>query len=238
MDRQHRQELKHDKFIDELGMLSGRARQNQRALITIAAVAVALTIIGYGIYFYRGNREQKAQEILATAIQTMDSPLVPAAGQQPNPDAKFKTDAERSTAAEKQFKQVDNDYSGTDASDVAHLYLARIAASHNDVNGAKKMLQDFISDHPKSVLVGTARYSLYQLRIEGGEASQVANEVNAELQKTDDQVLPPDSLLALLAHAYDAQNAPEKSKDAYRRIATEFPESPYALEAQRRIGPA
>jgi len=29
-----------------------------------------------------------------------------------------------------------------------------------------------------------------------------------------------------------------KSKEAYKRIATEFPDSPYALEAQRRIGPA
>jgi TolA-binding protein len=45
-------------------------------------------------------------------------------------------------------------------------------------------------------------------------------------------------MLLLLAHAYDAQGNDAKSKEAYRRIITEFPDSPYALEAQRRAGPA
>ena len=53
-----------------------------------------------------------------------------------------------------------------------------------------------------------------------------------------DPVLPADSLLVLLAHAYDVQGNAQKSKEAYRRITTEFPDSPYALEAQRRMGPA
>ena len=32
MDRQHRRELKHDRFVDELGTLSDKARDNQRFL--------------------------------------------------------------------------------------------------------------------------------------------------------------------------------------------------------------
>jgi len=51
MDRQHRRELKHDKFVDELGTLSSRARENQRVLVTITAVAVAVAVIAYGIFF-------------------------------------------------------------------------------------------------------------------------------------------------------------------------------------------
>src|ERR1043165_2092469 len=64
MDRQHRRELKHDKFVDELGTLSSRARENQRVLVTITAVAVAVAVIAYGIFFYRSNREKKAQDEL------------------------------------------------------------------------------------------------------------------------------------------------------------------------------
>jgi TolA-binding protein len=65
----------------------------------------------------------------------------------------------------------------------------------------------------------------------------VAQELQAEIGKSEPN-LPPDALLALLAHAWDAQGNAQKTKEAYRRITTEYPESPYALEAQRRMGPA
>jgi TolA-binding protein len=239
MDRQERQNLKHDKFVDEIGTLSAAARENQRLLVTITAAAIAIAILAYGIYFYRSNHEQKAQDALAAAIDTMDSPLLPPPGQQQqtSPGAKYKTEAERNAAAEKQFCTVESNFGGTDAADVAKLYLARLDAQRGDTTNARALLQQFIADHPKHLLVGTARYSLYQLRIDSGEAPQVASEIGSELVKTD-PVLPSDSLLAILAHAYDAQGNDAKSRETYRRIATEFPDSPYAIEAQRRMGPA
>jgi TolA-binding protein len=237
MRREHRRELKHDRFVDEVGTWSSRARDNQRLLLLVAAAVVALAIAGYGTLFYRSAREQRAQEALSTAIETIDSPLKPPAGGQAAPGAKFKTEVERNTAAEKQFKDVENKFGGTDAADVAKLYLARISAAHGDVSTARRLLSDFIRDHPKHMLVGSARFSLYQLRIENGEAAQVVNELTTEIAKTD-PALPTDTLLVLLAHAYDTQGNLAKSKETYRRIITEFPDSPYALEAQRRVGSA
>src|SRR5256885_2534634 len=107
MDRQQRRDLKHDKFVDEVGSLSARARENQRLLLTIAAAAVVIAVLAYGIYFYRSNREQKAQIALGAAIETIESPLLPAPGAQPVPGSKYKTEAERTAAAENQFKQVE-----------------------------------------------------------------------------------------------------------------------------------
>ncbi len=238
MDRQHRRDLKRDKFVDEVGSLTTRARENQRLLVVITAVVVVLAVLGYGIYFYGSNREQKAQAALGDAITAIDSPLIQAGTPTPNPDAKYKTEQERSAAAETKFREVQKNFSGTKAADVANIYLARIAASKGDVATARKLLSDFISDHPKHLLVGAARFSLYQLRIANGEAPQVTIELNAELAKTTDQALPPDTLLSLLAQAYDAQGNSEKSKETYRRIATQFPDSPYAVDAQRRVGSA
>jgi TolA-binding protein len=237
MDRQHRRDLKHDRFVDEIGSLSGKARDNQRLLVMLTAAVVALALIGYGIYFFRSSREQRAQEALGKAIETIESPLLPPAGGQPIPTAKFKTDAERQAAAEKQFKDVESKFGGSDAADVAGLYLARIEAMHGNTASARKRLQHFIDEHPKHMLVGGARYSLYQLRIDAGETGQVAQELEAQIGKPD-STLPSDTLLVLLAHAYDAQGNAEKSKQTYRRIVTEFPDSPYAIEAQRRVGPA
>jgi len=239
MDRQHRKELKHDKFVDELCTLSARAKDNQRLLLTITAAALALALIGYGIYFYRSNREQQAQVALGKAIDTIQSPLLPAAGGQAMPGAKYKTDQERTAAAETQFREVTTKYSGSDAADVADLYLARIDAMKGNTASAQTKLQKFVDDHPKSILVGAARFSLYQLRIENGQATQVVSELQQQIAKpAGDSILPADTMLVLLAHAYDAQGNADKSKDAYRRIVTEFPDSPYAVEAQRKAGPA
>jgi len=239
MDRQHRHDLKHDKFVDEIGALSSRARENQRLLMMIGGGFVALALIVWGIYFYRSSRESKAQNVLAAAIETMEATVeeTPNPNQPPATGPTFKTEEARSAAAEKQFRDVQAKYSGTDAADVANLYLARMSASKGDAPGAKKMLQEFIDDHEGNILANTARFSLYQLRIDGGEAAQVVAEVNGELSKSE-PVLPGDSLLVLLAHAYEVQGNNAKSREAYRRITTEFPDSPYALEAQRRSGAA
>src|SRR5438105_14867822 len=237
MRREHRRELRHDRFVDEIGSLSARARDNQRLLTVITAVIVVAAVAAYGTYFYRSGREQRAQDALGFAIETIDSPLLPPAGGQASPGAKYKTEAERNNVAEKQFKDVESKFSGTDAADIAKLYMARIDVSRGDAIGARRLLTDFIRDHPKHLLVGSARYSLYQLRIENGEAAQVVNELTAEIAKPD-PALPTDTLLILLAHAYDTQGKLDKSKETYRRIITEFPDSPYALEAQRRAGSA
>ena len=234
MDRQHRHDLKHDKFVDEIGALSARARDNQRLLTMIAVGVLAVALIAYGIYFFRSSRERKAQALLATGIDTIAAP-VEAAPQPNSTGPSFKTEAERNVAAEKQFREVQAKYSGTDAADVASLFLARMASSKGDTAGARKMLENFVDDHEGTILVGAARYSLYQLRIDNGEAAQVAAEVNAELNKAE-PVLPGDALLMLLAHAYEVQGNVAKSKEAYRRISTEFPDSSYAIEATRRAG--
>lgn len=172
MDRQHRHDLKHDKFVDEIGILSEKARANQRGLLTIALAIVAIALVTYGIFFFRSNREAKAQAALAKAINTIESPLQDQANPQaPAPaGARFKTEAERNAAAEKEFKQVRADFSGTDAADVAGLYLARMAAARGELPAAREMLADFVDDHPGHILVGSARYSLYRIRIDSGEA--------------------------------------------------------------------
>lgn len=236
MDRQQRHNLKHDKFVDEIGVLSSKARENQRLLIIIGVAAVAIAIAVYGFFFWRGNREQSAQEALSVAIDTFEAQVGDTPAGQPAPTGPhFKTEQERTAAAEKLFKDVQAQYSASDAADVAGLYLARIAASRGDIAGARKGLEKFIDEHPDHILTGAARFSLYQLRIENGEAATVETELNAELAKPE-PALPGDSLLVLLAQAYETQGNMAKSLEAYRRITNEYPQSPYVVEAQRRLG--
>jgi predicted negative regulator of RcsB-dependent stress response len=236
MDRQHRHDLKHDKFVDEIGALSSKARENQRLLLLIGGGLLVVAVIVYGFFAWRNSRENKAQEALATAIETFDAPVGEATAEQKAAQTgpRFKTEAEKLTTAEQQFKEVTK-YSGTDAADVAGLYIARMAAAKGDLKTARPLLEAFVKDQKDHMLAGAARFSLYQMRIESGEAAQVAVELVAELAKPE-PALPGDSLLILLAQAYETQGDTQKSLEAYRRITTEFPESPYVTEAQRRVG--
>lgn len=235
MDRQHRHDLKHDKFVDEIGVLSSKARDNQRLLIGVAVAVLAAALLFYGWQFYRGGREEKAQALLATAITTFDAPVGAVTPQQPAATPQFKTEQEKMAAAEKQFQELQSKFGGSDAADVANLYLARIAVSKGDAAGGRKLLEQFVADQGDHILASTARFSLFQLRIDGGEAARVASEIEAELAKPEPE-LPGDSLLVLLARAYEVQGQPEKVTQVWRRITVEFPESPYAVDAQRRLG--
>jgi len=235
MDRQQRHNLKHDKFVDEIGALSSRARENQRLLYMIGGGVLVLAVIVYGIFFYRSREEGKAQGLLATGIETFDAPVGDQAQQQNTSAPKFKTEAERNAVAETQFKDVQAKYPRSDAADIAGLYLARIAVNRGDVATARKLFQNFVNDQGDHILGDVARFSLYQLRIDNGEAAQVVTELDAELAKAKPS-LPGDSLLVLLAQAYEMEGNQEKSRESYRRIATEFPDSPYAVDAQRRAG--
>src|SRR6185436_11203019 len=103
-------DLKHDKFVDEIGALSARARDNQRLLYIIGGAAVVIALIAYGAYFFRNNREKNAQEVLAAAIETAEGTVgetKPEGATGPH----FKTEAERTAAAEKQFKDVRDRFS-------------------------------------------------------------------------------------------------------------------------------
>src|SRR5688572_8219996 len=105
MDRQHRHDLKHDKFVDEIGALSVRARANQRVLLGLAGALLGIALIAFGIYFYRANREEKAQQALAIAIETYGGTV--GETQPPNSTAPhFKTETERQAAADKLFTAV------------------------------------------------------------------------------------------------------------------------------------
>ena len=58
MDRQHRRELKHDKFVDEVGVLTSRARENQRLLLFIGLAVILIAAGSYGFFFYQSNQER------------------------------------------------------------------------------------------------------------------------------------------------------------------------------------
>lgn len=228
-------DIKHDKFVEEVGTAYGFLARNRSRVLLIAALAVvaAAALVGYS--FYMAGQEEKAQQRLAEAIAVMETPIEMTSQVDPNkPSAtQFKNEEEKHAKAEPIFREIVEKYGRSDPADVANLYLARIAAARGNIADARPRLEKFIEEHDEHVLASSAKYSLYELRLSAGEADRVAAELEKEL--TDEKSLvPQDAALALLARAYESLGNDAKAKDAYRRIIIEFPESGYTLDAQRK----
>jgi hypothetical protein len=229
-ERLSRKNLKHDKFVDEMNVAYDYLNTNRRNMLLGAAGIVAIVLIVAAISFYRSHKESTAQARLAEAIDVMDAPVGP-----PSPGVTaptYKSEDEKIAKATPLFQGVVNSYGGTAAADMAELYLARVAAAKGDSASARPRLERFIREHPGTLPAGGAQFSLYQMDIVGGNAKEVAMQIEQKLND-EKKLLPTDVMLDLLARAYQASGEASKAREAYRRLATDFPDSPYAMEAQR-----
>ena len=229
--RLNRQTIKHDKFIDEVEVAYASLRQNRQRLIGIAIAVLAILAIAGGIYMYQQKQEGEAQLLLADAINVMQKPL---ATEQGAPADAFKSEAERSAKAEAMFKQVADKYRGRDAADIASLYLAQMDVERGNAKDARPKFEAFLQSHPKHILAGAAQMSLFEIELGSGETQKVVDSVNQQLAQDDPRV-PKDALLGLLARTYESQGQEAKARDAYQRIINEYPDSPYAIDAQRKV---
>lgn len=229
--RLSRKEMKQDKFVDDVNIAYSYASSHRNLIIgSILGVVIALAAI-WGIWAYRASQAEKAQSRLGDAIMIMDSPTTASPGANPA-SIKYKSEDEKLAKAKPIFEDVTKSYSGTDAADVAEIYLARIAVSKGDVVTGRKKLEGFVKEHPDHMLAATAQLSLYELDLASGDPKKVATEIEQKVNSQNSKV-PTDALLSLLAKAYEMSGNHAKARDVYQRIITEFPDSPYTLDAQR-----
>jgi tetratricopeptide (TPR) repeat protein len=235
MDRVTRHQIKHDKFVEDVGTAYSFMRSHSRG-VWLGVGALALLIVGVAAWLIvQEKSETQGQARLSEAIDIMNAPVESGFSETtPSTELKFKSEQEKVTKAQPIFEEVATKYKGTDAADIAGLYLARFAAERGDIAAARPMLETFLREHPDHILGGAAKRSLYEIRIAAGEGQQVIPELEKELADPDN-ALPHDVVLALLAQSYEFAGNTTKAKEAYQRIVNEFPDSPYTMDAQRKL---
>ncbi len=234
MDRQERHDIKHDRFVDEVNHYYDEVKKNSQKVVLGFVGLLVVIAAGVAIWGWGARQEKAAQQVLAEAIETFDAPVGDAAVADPNRQGPaFKTDAERVAAAEPKLRNVIEKYTSSDAAQVANLYVAQIEVSKGQTDAAIKIYEEFVKKNPGSLLAGGAQMSIYQLRMTADPKAVIADLEKASSDPKS--VLPKESVLALLADAYEKSGDKAKSLDIYRRIATEFPQSAYAADAQQKM---
>jgi predicted negative regulator of RcsB-dependent stress response len=235
MTRLTRKEIKQDDFRAAVGRSVEYAESHVRTILYAVGGVVALAALAVAVYFYLGHRRQEASEALAAATKVYQAPIA-ATGAKPNdPDAPtFATEAARRARAKELLEKVRDDYGMSDASDVAGLYLAQIAADEGRLDDARKLWSDFVDEHGDSMLASEARLNLVDLDRKQGKAEQVVKDLQALLEKSDSP-LPQDVILNELGKTFEQLQRKQEAIQSYQRIVDEFPQSPYRQEAQQKV---
>jgi predicted negative regulator of RcsB-dependent stress response len=230
-----RKDMKNDEFASAMGRGMEYAESHARTLVlALAGVLVAALLIGAGYMFTRHRREQ-ANTALARAVKVYEAPVDAAA---PKPeDAQnptFGDETARRNRAKALFEGVRNDYGSSNAADIAGLYLAQIAVADGQLDRAREMWKDFADDHKGEMLGTEARLNLLRLDRKQGKGDQVAKELAGWVDQAD-APLPQDVLLFELGSTHEDLGHKADAIQSYQRILDEFPQSPFAQEAQGKI---
>lgn len=235
-----RKEIKRDEIAEWFGQTAEFLRRHRTALILGVVVVVVAVALAIGGFWWLATRSVRANELLVRAMAVYTAPIDAVAPKPDDPDAPtFADEASRRGRAKELFEQLAGGFPFADASDVANVYLGRIAVAEGDLERAGRLWREFVDEHREQVLAGEVRVNLLALDRQQGKAAEVAAELEAMLTKAPDQrPLPGDLILNELAATYEQLGREDDAKSTWSRLAEEYPQSVYAAAARQKAGPA
>jgi len=207
-------------------------RKQLIAGVVLLAVA-GLAVVGWALW--SASREDRAQAVLAEAIEAYGAPVGEDAADQADTDGPtFATEEERRARATELFQQVVDDYGWNDASGVARVYLGQIAMDEGNTDRAQELWQEVVDDAGDNILAAEVRLNLFRLARADGRGEEVATELEAMLVR-ENKPLPGDVILIELATTLEELGRDVEATERYQQLLDEYEASPYADEARRKL---
>jgi tetratricopeptide (TPR) repeat protein len=159
VDRAHRRELKHDKFVEQVGHSVEYAAEHKSQVAKYGAAALAVLVLGFAWYLYSNSQAASRQQALREAMRIQEAQIGPGGNEFV---VSFPTQAEKDTALAKAFTDVATKYSGSDEGAIAQYFLGIAAADQGKLAEAEKHLKAAV-DAADEVYVSQAKLSLAQV---------------------------------------------------------------------------
>jgi TolA-binding protein len=231
-----RKEIKRDELANVMERGVEYAESHARTLFIAAGAVLGVALLSALFFLYRNNRAEQANADLTQAIKVFQAPVDPTA---PKPDDAqnpiFADAAARQTRAKALFQKLRDDYGSTEAGDIAGVFLGQIALAEGQPDRARELWNGFVEDHGDHLLAGEVRVNLFGLDRSQGKAAEVAQTITRMLDEAEPP-LPQDVLLHELGTTQEQLGKKQDAIQSYQRILDEFPQSPFAREAQQKIG--
>jgi predicted negative regulator of RcsB-dependent stress response len=193
MDKQHRRDLKTDKFAEEVFDVFDWARHHRDKMIRYGGLAVVVILLASGVYAYMRYQTGQRQEALAKANQADDATVGP------NPQVgiqNFATQDEKDKAVTQAYTEVATKYGSSDEGAIARLRLASIAADKGNLAEAEKGYRAVVDDASKEY-AALARISLAQVYQAEGKNSEAEKVLRAAVDNPTSTVSKEQATIAL-----------------------------------------
>lgn len=166
-----KEELEHDALVENVEKASKFVNENRTILLSVLIIffVVAGALVGY--QYYADSQESKAQNLLATAERFY---------QEGDYDKALNGDTYNLTYG---FAAVANDFSGTNAGNLALYYASVSSYKLGDIEAALDYLSRF--DAPEGIL-GVGPISFHASLLEANESTEKAAETYVKAAKWDE----------------------------------------------------
>src|SRR3954469_23487145 len=236
-----RHRLKENEFAHSVARAREAVTQRRREVTTTASIAIVVILVIGGVFAWRGNRNTKATNLLASALAVAEAPVVapppPAPGSAPpvQQPGTFRTERERLEAAVPRLQQAADADPNTDAGITARFRLAGSLAELGRYAEAEQRYQEVVAKAGRSSIYSrTARLGIGDAQM--AQAKYDAAMTTLKELSTDTQSqLPLDGVLMQLGRAAMQAGKKDEATRAFTRVVDEFPQSLYAPEAKEKI---
>ena len=225
-------ELKRDRFVETMEHGAEYAFSHARNVwLFTAAVAVVFAAV-FGWRFWSAQQSQKASIALDAAMKTYQA-RVRAPGEAAEPgEATFVVEKIKYQEAQKQFDQVAKDYSLTEQGTLARYYSALCSMHLDEADKASAQLRDLASGSNAEV-ASLAKLSLASIAAQAGKTDDAVKYLT-DLIDHPTVLVPKARAQMALADLY-RKTKPAEAAKLYEQVKRDFPDSPLADEADRKL---
>jgi predicted negative regulator of RcsB-dependent stress response len=232
--RLHRQELKHDEFVDSVDELLLYLEDNWRTLV---ALGVAVLLLGgalAGLYAYSERAEHQAERALGEALIVLEAPVQPGlpALNVPGAQRTFTSEREKYEAAKKKFIAVRENYPGARAALLAKHYEADCRFELGETAPATAAMEELsrAADTNEAALASFHLAGFYEAQGRSADAEPIYRRLAAH---PADTVPRPLAVLAL-ARLLSPSN-PAEARQLLTGLKADYPTGQIGAEATQLL---
>ncbi|MFY0699071.1 MAG: hypothetical protein JXR11_14525 [Balneola sp.] len=216
-----KEELEHDPLLDKYVQTVSFFNANRTMILSLTVTVIVVIGVLIGYRFYAEGQEQEAQNYLAAAEQSYSAS-----------DYQTALNGDEYTLSYG-FIAIANDYSGTNAGNLAAYYASVSYFKMDNYEEALGYIQEY--KHPKGIMgVGSVSFHATLLKLNGSLEKAAKKYEEAANWDKNDSTTPFNLLKA--ANVYKELGNMEKVSAITTTIIEEYPDSPEATSSRKLQG--
>ena len=227
--------LKEDKFLLAVETVRDFYFKHQKQIFLGVGIVTAVSLLIAGGIYYFAFESQQAKDELSLALKIYHSPITPPGTLEPPSSANeptFKSASEKQEKALAEFRKIIDRHSSAPVGKIARYYAGLSLQALNRPKEAIAMLEPLSGE--KSDCGALARLALAQVYESTGELGK-ATDLYKQIVENNWAVTPRSVNMMHLAQLYEMQNKPGEATKVYQRMVKDFPGTPFATDADKKL---